>query len=236
MTPLSSVSRNPWPRCCSNIGSTTSCDIRHLSLRSRICRHSAPSIFFSGSLASCQRADFLQQRPLGDVQVRVEVLAQVERERQLHRVAEDLLEVQVDAARRPVVVDVRVHVEAGVEEHDERLQPAAIERQPLLGEERVVDDALDVDGTDRDPAHVRVAQDVVHVVGGVDAGQQRLEERQPARVRLERARVALAHQVADPLGIDHFVRVERPVRAPAQPAQHVAERLADDALARPARA
>ena len=80
-------------------------------------RHSAPSAAPLGVVGVVPAADVLQQRPLGEVQVRVQLLAQVVGEGDPHRVAEDLLEVQVDPARRAVVVDVGVHVEAGVEEH-----------------------------------------------------------------------------------------------------------------------
>src|SRR5262245_24164208 len=175
--------------------------------------------------------DLFEQRPLGEVQIGMQRLTQVESERDLHRLVEDLLEMQVDPARRPVVVDVGVHVEARVQEHDERLKPAAVEREALLREERVIDDALDVDRAHRDSAHVGVAQHVIHVVGGEDAREQRLEELEPLRVMRQRLGIGLAHQVADPLGIDRLVGVERAARAAAQRSQDVAELLADDALA-----
>jgi hypothetical protein len=98
--------------------------------------------------------DLLQQRPLRHVEVGLELLVQVEREDQPHGLPEDLLQVQVDAAGGAVVVDVGVEVEPRVQEHDERLDPAPVQRQPLLAEEGVVHDALDVDRAHRDPAHV----------------------------------------------------------------------------------
>src|SRR5439155_6747862 len=98
------------------------------------------------------------------------------------------------------------------------------------GEEGVIDDAVDVDRTDRNPAHVGVAQHVVHVVGGEDARQQRLQVREPPRVRRERLRVALAHQVADPLRVDDLAGVERAARASPEAAKQIRQLLADDAL------
>ena len=126
---------------------TSSWTIRHWSRRSSTCRHSRPSARRSGSSASCQRADLLQERPLREVEVGVEVLPEVLRKDDAHRRPEDLLEVEVDGARRPVVVDVRVHVEARVQEHDERLRPAPVERQPLRREEAVVDDPVEIGPT-----------------------------------------------------------------------------------------
>src|SRR5262249_16175481 len=96
--------------------------------------------------------DLLEQRPLGEMQVGMEILPQVAREHDAHRRAEDLLQVQIDGARRPMVVDVRVHVEARGQEHDERLSAAPVECQPLRCDEAVVDDAVEV-RPDRDAAH-----------------------------------------------------------------------------------
>ncbi len=81
-----------------------------------------------------------------------------------------------------------------------------------------------------DAAHVRVAEHVVHVVGGEDPGEQRLEVREPARMRRQRLGVALPHQVADPLRVDDLPGAERPARAAAEPTQQIRELLADDAL------
>src|SRR5262245_8989503 len=50
-------------------------------------------------------------------------------------------------------------------------------------------------------------------------------------MRLERLRVGLAHQVADPLRIDRLAGVERAMRAPAEITQKIGQLLADDALA-----
>jgi len=132
--------------------------------------------------------------------------------------------------RGAVVVDVGVEVEPRVQEHDERLDAAAVEREPLLAEEGVVHDALDVDGPHRDPAHVGVAQHVVHVVGGVDAREQRLEMREPARMLGGGEGVALAHQIADPLGVDALAALEGPRRAAPEPADQLAQFFSDDSL------
>ncbi len=175
--------------------------------------------------------DLLQQGPLGHVEVGLELLVQVEGKDQLHGLPEDLLQVEVDAPRGAVIVDVGVEVEPGVQEHDERLDPAAIEGEALLAEEGVVHDPLDVDRPHRDPAHVGVAQHVVHVVGGVDAGEQRLQVREPARVLGGGHGVALAHQVADPLRVDALPVLEGPARAAPQAADEVAQLLPNDPLA-----
>ena len=54
---------------------------------------------------------------------------------------------------------------------------------------------------------------------------------EPARVQRLRLRVALAHEVADPLGIDPLARLEGPGGAAREPPQEVPQLVADDALA-----
>ena len=182
-----------------------------------------------GVLRGVPAADLLEQAPLREVEVRMEVLPEIPREDDAHRGAEDLLQVQVDGARRPVVVDVRVHVEPRGQEHDERLGPAPVERQALRREEAVVDDAVEI-RPHRHAAHVGVPEHVVEVVRGVDAGQHGLQEREPARISRGGLGVGLAHQVADPLGLDRLAGLERAVGAPPEPADRVPQLLPDDPL------
>ncbi len=54
---------------------------------------------------------------------------------------------------------------------------------------------------------------------------------EPARVSSQRLRVALAHEVADPLGLDRLSRFEGPRWASREGAQQVPHLLADDPLA-----
>ena len=182
-----------------------------------------------GILGMRPAADFLEERPLGEVEVAVEVQVEIPREDDPHRRLEDLLQVEVDGARRPVVVDVRVHVIARVEEHDEGLRPSPVEGEPLGRDEAVVEDALEI-GVDGDAAHVRVPEDVVEVVGGVDAREDGLEDGEPPGVAGRGLRVALAHEVADPARVERFPVREGRARAAPEPPDHVPERFPDDAL------
>src|ERR1700704_129191 len=83
----------------------------------------------------------------------------------------------------------------------------AVERQSPLGDEGVVDDPLDVDGARRDTTYIRVARDVVHVVGRVGAYESGLEGHQPAW-RLEAVQLSRGDQVSDPFGVDPLPRLE----------------------------
>src|SRR6267378_3847550 len=102
----------------------------------------------------------------------------------------------------------------------------AVERQAPLGDEGVVDDPLDVDWAGSDTTYIRVARDVVHVVGRVGAYERGLEGRQPAW-RLEAVQLSGRDQVSDPPGVDPLPRLEVGARRCAQRTD-VARELARD--------
>ena len=95
------------------------------------------------------------------------------------RRAEDLGQVEVDRPDRPVEIDLLVQEQARRQEHLERAEARLVERQPALADERVAPQPLDVD-VDRDAGHPGVAPDVVEVVDGEHARQERLEPADPA--------------------------------------------------------
>ena len=80
-------------------------------------------------------------------------------------------------------VDLLVDEPARGQEHLERRQAGLEQRQPTLRDERVPAQALDVDRADRDAGQVCVAPDVVEVVDGEDARQERLQPADPERHR-----------------------------------------------------
>src|SRR5262245_65731794 len=79
----------------------------------------------------------LEEGPFREVEIRLDGRVEVVGKDEAHGIAEDLLEVEVDAARGAMVVDVGVHVETRVQEHDEGLDAAPVEGEALLAEERV---------------------------------------------------------------------------------------------------
>ena len=131
-------------------------------------------------------------------------------------------------------VDLLVHEPARREEHLERRQARLEQRQAPVRDERVPAQPLDVDGSDRDAGQVGVAPDVVEVVDGEHARQQRLEPAHPARHR----RVGegrLRDEERDPGRIDRLVvgqgvaLGDGPRRA-AQAADEAAQLALDDQL------
>ena len=86
---------------------------------------------------------------------------------------------QIDGAGGAVIIDVGVEIEPGVEKHRERAVAGFVHGQALGRKKGVVNQALAIDGTGMDAAHVGVARDVVEVVEGENAAGQRLEKAHP---------------------------------------------------------
>ena len=63
----------------------------------------------------------------------------------------------------------------------ERLGRVRVQGEAAFGDKRIVEDALYVDRPGGDATYIRVARDVVHVVGRVGADHCGLEGREPLR-------------------------------------------------------
>ena len=97
------------------------------------------------------------------------------------RVAEDVPEMDVDRARGPVIVDVGIEIHAGIEEHLQGRKACLMNRESLVCNDRVVNESGEIDRADRHAAHIGIAQDIVEVVCGIAAGDDRLEHVEPSR-------------------------------------------------------
>ncbi len=108
-------------------------------------------------------------------------------------------------------------------------------RQAARADERVAAEALHVDRTGRDAREVGVAADVVEVVDGEHARQERLEDPDPAGHRRV-GQGGLRHEEGDPAGVDRLARGEAitggdAARRPAEGGDRPAELALDDELA-----
>src|SRR5205814_8987921 len=126
----------------------------------------------------------------------------------LDRLPEDLPHVQIDAAYGPVVIDVVVVVEAGVEEEQQGLSAVLMKQQPLPIEKRVVEESLQVDRTHFDAAHVCITRHVVEVVRRVHTVEDRLERLHPGWDG-DAGKLGLGDQLRDPVRLDPLARGER---------------------------
>src|SRR5438309_5956790 len=105
-------------------------------------------------LAARPTVDLVHQEPLVDEPVAGQQVERVATQDQVHGRPEDLAQLEVDPAHGAVEVDLVVEVKASAQEHEERLRAVVVDGEPLLGDERVVEDALDVHGPGRDSADV----------------------------------------------------------------------------------
>src|SRR5207249_4287053 len=87
------------------------------------------------------------------------------------------------------------------------LRGVRVQGQATLRDERVVKDALDVDRAGGDATYIRVARDVVHVVGRERPDHGRLQGGQPAG-RAKVLEVRGRDEVGDPTRIDLLARLE----------------------------
>ena len=135
----------------------------------------------------------LQQGPVAHREVPVQRLPRVEGEEQLDGLLEDLLHVQVHRPVGPMEIDVGVHGEARVDEAAQRGGPGLVQGQAPVGDEGIIEQPVDVHHVQRESGHVGVPLDVVHIVGGVDAGENRLQGLEPFGHLLDGPRIGLAH-------------------------------------------
>src|SRR5438128_12435595 len=89
----------------------------------------------------------VDQRPVGELPILIELVERIAGQDSLDRLPEDFPHVQIDAAHGPVVIDVVVEVEAGVEEEKQGLGAVLMKQQALPIEKRVVEKPLQVDRT-----------------------------------------------------------------------------------------
>ena len=82
-----------------------------------------------------------KQGPVGQRQVLVHPLARIVGKQELHGVAEDVTEVDVDRARGPVIVDVGIEIHAGIEEHLQGRKACLMNRKSLVRDDRVVNES-----------------------------------------------------------------------------------------------
>ena len=180
----------------------------HLSLRATTSPHAAPSSRCCASpWPSSPAVDLGKQRPFREDLESVQPLQGIAAQQQLDGRTEDLSQLEVDAPDGPVEVNLRVEVEPRAQEHVERLGPMRVKRQASLGDEGVMDDPLHVDRAGGDATYIRVARDVVHVVGRVRADQRGLQGCQPRR-RLKAGQLGRADQVGDPSRVDLLSHLE----------------------------
>jgi hypothetical protein len=100
----------------------------------------------------------------------------------LHCLFENFLELKVDGPGGSMIVDIRIKVEAGIEEHGQSIEPSLVQKESLPTKGGIVKEPPPVDGTDGDTRHIRVSQNIIDIVEGEDPSKELLEEMKPSRM------------------------------------------------------
>ena len=159
------------------------------------------------SLAGRPAIHLGQQRPFGQPLVAVHPFQRIATQHKVQGRTENLSELQVDAPNGPVEIDLGIKVEAGIQKHVQRFGRMGVKRQASFGDKGVVDDPLHVDRPDGNPAYIRVARDVIHVVGRIGADHGGLQSSQPVW-SVETLQLGRRYEIRDPAGIDALPRLE----------------------------
>ena len=230
-------------RAPASYSARTSMSDRHVGWRSRTARHPSATAAVTvpspdvgrprDGFAAGPSCRLVEQRVFVEVGIGAQpVHRRAVPEDRPDRWLEEVGQVEVDGPDGAVEVDLLVHEPPGTEEDLERAEARFVERQPALGDERVAPQPLDIHRPDRDARDVGVATDVVQVVDGEDAREQRLEPADPPRhgaVDEGRLRDQERHPGrVDRLVIGEGVALGDVTRRPPQAAQERAQLAFDD--------
>lgn len=128
-------------------------------------------------------------------------------------------------------VDGAKEVGARFDEVDEGGQAPGVNGEAGFGEEGVVDEAGDIEGTGVVASHESVAEDEIHVVDGVDAAEEGAEFDEPIGLAfggIARVGAGSADEPGDLLGLDFLKGGEMPVGGASNTAEQVAKLVFND--------
>ncbi len=136
----------------------------------------------------------------------------------------------VDRARGPVIVDVGIEIHAGIEEHLQGRKARLMDRKSLVRDDRVMNESGEIDRADRHTAHIGVSQDIVEVICGIAAGNNRLEHVEPSRDMGVVFPLFLENHMRDLVGVEFLAFGEGTGRAAPDLPDDRTEMISDDDL------
>ena len=107
-----------------------------------------------------------------------------------------------------------------LQKHGEGTDTGLVQREAVLGEHTIVQQAFEIDWSNSDTAHIRITQHVIEIICSIHAAQHWLEIAQPAR-HLAVVWGLLLHDVGHVCGLEYFVWCEWTTRAAAEPTQRL---------------
>ncbi len=114
-------------------------------------------------------ANPLDDGPVRKITVLVEILSGIVGKKHMNRPGEYLCKLQIDRSCGPVIVDVGVKVETGVEKHVEGRGPSFVQCQPLTVAQGVVKHPFPIHRAHGHPGHIGIPQNIVDIIHGKDS-------------------------------------------------------------------
>src|SRR5919108_2429198 len=136
---------------------------------------------------------------------------------------------QVDGTSRTVIIDIGVEIEPRVEKSRESTVAGFVYREPLGCKEGIMHQALAIDRSRVNPAHVRVPRHIVEIIESKNAAGQRLQKTHPFRLAVILPAVFFDWE-RDVLRSQFFASSERTARTTTKLADDIAEVFLNDGL------
>ena len=149
---------------------------------------------------------------------------------ELHGIAENVPEMDVDRARGSVIVHVGIEIHAGIEEHLQGGKARLMNRKSFVRDDRVVNESGEIDRADCHAAHIGIAQDIVEIVCGIAARNDRLEHVEPSGNAGIVFAFLLENHMRDLIGVEFFPFGEWAGGAAPDLADDWTQMVADDDL------
>jgi hypothetical protein len=151
----------------------------------------------------------------------------------LHRLFEDLLELKVDGPGGSMIVDIRIKVEAGIEEHGQSIEPPLVQKEPLPTKGGIVKESSPVDGANGDTGHIGIPQNIIDVVEGEDSPEELLEQMKPSRVLFHPLFQGSLDEEGDVFGMKDLSLFKGTLRTSPDPLEDGSQSLLNDMLTNP---
>lgn len=116
--------------------------------------------------------DVDEKAGFGELLILLQVLQRISGEQSPHGLGEVVFECDIDASDGAMEVDAAKQIGACFDEIDQCGHTASVDCESAVGEEAVVNESGDIEGTSVVAGHVCVAEYEVHVVNGIDTAEQ----------------------------------------------------------------
>jgi hypothetical protein len=132
-----------------------------------------------------------------------------------------------------MIVDIRIKIEAGIEEHGQRIEPPLVKKETLPAKRSIVKEPPPVDGADGDAGHIGISQNIIDIVKGEDPPEELLKEMKPSRMLFLPLFQGSFDEKGDVFGMGDLSLFKRALRTSLDPLEDGRQSLPDDMLTNP---